>query len=270
MVRYYARYAAGGLVIGLAAYAITSMPSCTPQEGPAMGQPTVTTSAVKPPRRKSSCDWDRVERDGYYHTSSGKLCIDIKRSAADPESDSENLQAHINQAAQRTGVSGALLNALAGMESSFGSNAVVSASGAKGPFQFLDSTYAEKVQRYGARHGLAGESATDIWASAVMAAELVRENARWLYSVIKRQPSNTELYLAHMLGPGGAYRIINADSDDIEARKLFSGAVAENNYGAFYDGDGKPRTVGQFKQYIAGRMQKNMSEYQYKNLLAQE
>lgn len=270
MVKCYSRYAAAGAIIGASAYLISALPSCAPQEGPAMGQPAVTTSAVAPPKRKSSCDWKRVQRDGYYRTSSGKLCIDIKRSAAEPESDSDNLQAHINQAAQRTGVSGALLNALAGMESSFGRNATTSVSGAKGPFQFLDSTYHEKVQRYGARHGLAGESATDLWASAVMAAELVRENARWLYSVIKRQPTNSELYLAHMLGPGGAYRIINADSDDIEARELFSGAVAENNYGAFYNDDGNPRTVGQFKRYIAGRMRQNMTEYQYRNLLAQE
>ena len=92
-------------------------------------------------------------------------------------------------------------------------------------------------------------------ASAMMAAELARDNGAQLTATLGRQPDGAELYLAHFLGLGGAKRFIGALASDpgADAAKLFPDAAAANP-ATFYDADGSARSVGQLMDLLRGRM----------------
>lgn len=164
----------------------------------------------------------------------------------------EGVRAAIRRAADATGVDFSLLVETARRESALRPDARAATSSATGLFQFIDSTWLDMVRRHGANHGLAAQSAAlrnganaetrrnilalrnDPELSARMAGELVRENAATLTARLSRPPTAGELYAAHVMGPSGALRLIEAAAQGApNAAALFPREAAANR-GLFY------------------------------------
>lgn len=170
------------------------------------------------------------------------------------------VRAAIRRAADATGVDFSLLVQTARRESAMNPNARASTSSATGLFQFIDSTWLDMVRRHGAEHGLGPQSAalrngadaatrreilalrSDPELSARMAAELARENAQTLQSRLGRAPNAGELYAAHVMGSGGAIRLIEAAANGAQDASALFPREAAANRGLFY-ADGEPRSA---------------------------
>lgn len=174
----------------------------------------------------------------------------------------------LQRASATTGVDFTMLAETARRESGFNAGARAQTSSARGLFQFIESTWLDMVRKYGAQHGLSAfatrisvsggrshvaDAATrqaildlryDPELSARMAGELARENAAALEGQLGRKPSAGELYAAHVMGPGGAARLIAAaERGAPNAAALFPREAAANR-GLFY-ADGAPRSAAQ-------------------------
>jgi len=124
----------------------------------------------------------------------------------------------INNAASATGVSAQTLAIFGQLESSLGKFVESKTSSARGPFQFIESTWLSMLQKHGKKYGYDPSNMTkeeqlnlryNNKASALMAAEYTKENAATL-GINPSDPANVdELYLAHFLGPGGAKRVLS-------------------------------------------------------------
>jgi hypothetical protein len=158
-------------------------------------------------------------------------------SAAAPES----VVRAVQEASQKVGVSFSYLMTKAATESSFNPNARAKSSSAAGLYQFIESTWLDMVKKHGADYGL-GDMASkitrtsagklvvtdkaakqDILAlrndpkmSALMAAEYAGENKAILEKSLGREATDTDLYLAHFLGAGGACKFLKAMSGDAD------------------------------------------------------
>jgi hypothetical protein len=138
----------------------------------------------------------------------------------------------IVRAAEATAVDPAYLMALADKESSLLPASKAGSSSAEGLFQFLESTWLEVIRRYAAKHGFAGAAEAvqrvqgqavvadpaqrawilnlrrDPYLSALMAGEMVNTHREMLAGRAQRDPSFSELYMAHFLGVHGASRFL--------------------------------------------------------------
>ncbi len=172
----------------------------------------------------------------------------------------DGVRAAIQRGARATGVDFSLLVETARRESALNPTARAGTSSATGLFQFIDSTWLDMVRRHGGEHGLGQYAAAlnqgadaetrreilslrnDPEISARMAGELTRENAATLQSRLGRAPSAGELYAAHVMGPGGALRLIEAGAQGApDASSLFPREALANR-GLFYD-HGVPRSA---------------------------
>lgn len=172
----------------------------------------------------------------------------------------DGVRAAIARASQATGVDFSLLVETARRESALNPNARAGTSSATGLFQFIDSTWFDMVRRHGDEHGLGAQAAAlrqgadaatrrDILAlrsdpeiSARMAGELARENAQTLQAQLGRPPSAGELYAAHVMGAGGAARLIEAAASGAPSAAALFPREAAANQGLFY-ANGAPRSA---------------------------
>lgn len=179
---------------------------------------------------------------------------------------SAEVQGAIARAATRTGVDFDYLLAQARLESGLDPSAKAQTSSATGLYQFIDSTWLRTLDRHGAKHGMewadsaihpggrVPDAATrnhllslryDADASSLMAAELTRENAEGLRTVLGREPQPAELYLAHFLGLGGAQKFLGAlGNDPGQSAAALMPQAARANRSIFYSA-GSPRSVGE-------------------------
>lgn len=185
-----------------------------------------------------------------------------------PVSIPQNVREALQRAAASTGVDFSMLAETARRESGYNTTAKAGTSSATGLFQFIESTWLDMVRKYGAEHGVGGLASRisisngraqvsdaqtrkaildlryDPELSARMAGELARENAASLRAQIGRDPSAGEIYAAHVMGPGGATRLIEAaERGAPNAAALFPREAAANK-GLFYV-DGTPRSAAQ-------------------------
>ena len=185
----------------------------------------------------------------------------IAPRASDNVRASDSVHTAIRRAADATGVDFSLLVETARRESALNPNARAGTSSATGLFQFIDSTWLDMVRRHGAQHGLGREAAAlqngadsvmrrDILAlranpelSARMAGELARENADALQARIGRAPSAGELYAAHVMGSGGAARLIEAAANGAQSAAALFPREAAANRGLFFARDGAARSA---------------------------
>jgi hypothetical protein len=170
------------------------------------------------------------------------------------------VRAAIRRASEATGVDFSLLVETARRESALNPHARAGTSSATGLFQFIESTWLDMVRRHGGDHGLGAQAAAlrnganaetrreilalrnDPELSARMAGELARENATTLEARLGRAPSAGELYAAHVMGPNGALRLIEAaQRGEPNAVSLFPREAAANR-GLFY-ANGQPRSA---------------------------
>jgi len=186
----------------------------------------------------------------------------------------------LTRAAEATGVDFAQLLETARRESSFDAGARAQTSSAAGLFQFIEGTWLTMVARYGATHGLGADAAAidlssgrprvgdaqtrqailakrfDPDIAARLAGELTRENAASLEASLGRAPSRGELYAAHVLGAGGAAKLIRASAAGAgDASALFPREAAANR-ALFFDKAGAARSPAQmlerFERMLTG------------------
>ena len=177
----------------------------------------------------------------------------------------------IKQAANTSGASFEYLLATAKMESNFNPTAGASTSSAHGLFQFIDQTWLGTVKEAGAQLGYGkyadaitkssdgsysvGDPAArraimklrdDPAAASSMAAVLTQSNSFKLTGMIGRRPTDSELYMAHFMGVGGAAKLISNAEDNPQASgaRLFPNAAAANR-SIFYDRTGRARSVSE-------------------------
>ncbi len=187
----------------------------------------------------------------------------------------------IRQAARSTGISFEYLLTTAQIESNLNPAAQASTSSAKGLYQFIEQTWLATVKgdgpalglgRYAAaisqspdgRYDVADPTAraaimrlrSDPAASATMAGAFARNNAAQLRASIGRQPTEGELYIAHFLGSDGAGKLIGAATTQprANAAEIFPQAAAANP-GIFFDGSGRPRSVGDVYAKLTSRFE---------------
>src|SRR5438046_8417028 len=190
-------------------------------------------------------------------------------AAAGVEPSRARIAGAIKQAANTTGTSFEYLLATAKMESNFNPRARASTSSARGLHQFIDQTWLGTVKEAGAQLGYGkyadaiskSSSGTyyindpsmrasimklrdDPDAASSMAAVLTQSNSFKLTGKIGRRPSDSELYMAHFMGVGGAAKLISnaEDNPNASAARLIPNAAAANR-SIFYDRSGQPRSV---------------------------
>ena len=180
----------------------------------------------------------------------------------------------IARAARSTGVDFNYLLAQAKLESGLDPSARAGTSSAAGLYQFTRGTWLSMLDRHGAAHGLdwADEAISggrvsdpgmhaqimalryDPDASALMAAELAKDNGQALTGLLGREPDATELYLAHFLGSDGAGRFLTAlQTDPGQSAVALLPKAAASNRAIFFD-DGAPRTVGAVMELMRGKV----------------
>src|SRR5438132_12637326 len=177
----------------------------------------------------------------------------------------------IKQAASTTGASFESLLATAKMESNFNPKASATTSSARGLYQFIDQTWLGTVKEAGSQLGYGkyadaiskSSSGTyyvndpsmrtsimklrdDPDAASSLAAVLTQSNSFKLTGKIGRRPTDSELYMAHFMGVGGAAKLISnaEDNPNASAAQMFPNAAAANQ-SIFYDRSGQARSVSQ-------------------------
>lgn len=173
-------------------------------------------------------------------------------------------------AATRTGISFDYLLNMAHLEADFDPLAKSSKSSAAGLFQFIDQTWLGLIHAHGAEYGWGsyGEQIAcsadycranffskrqildlryDPAAATFLAAEFTRANRADLDRSLKQPVTDAQLYLAHVLGAGGAVKLLKAlaKKPDTSAATMFPEA-ANANRALFYGKKGVALTVQQF------------------------
>ena len=182
----------------------------------------------------------------------------------------------IGKASFDTGVSFSYLMAQAGKESSFRPDVSARDSSATGLFQFTEQTWLEMLRRHGSNYGLDSVTSEiyrgsdglltaknpdtlsrlldmrkDPNLSALMAGEYAKSNKNVLEQALGRKVDDTDLYIAHFLGPIGAKNILQAKASNPgqSAADVIPNA-ADQNPTIFFTSDNKARSVAQFYERI--------------------
>ena len=162
------------------------------------------------------------------------------------------VEAAIQRASSATGVDFSFLLGTARRESGYNPGARAPTSSAAGLFQFVDQTWLSTLKKHGAKYGYAryadliqqgpdgryyvqGAEARravmdlrlDPHAASLMAGELASDHASYLRGRMGRDPTAGELYAAHVLGPQGSAKLIEAvrTSPQAPAAALFPEAA---------------------------------------------
>ena len=91
-------------------------------------------------------------------------------------------------------------------------------------------------------------------ASSAMAGVLTQSNSFKLTGMIGRRPTDSELYMAHFMGVGGAAKLITNAEDNPQASgaRLFPNAAAANR-SIFHDHSGRARSVSEVYSVLTAR-----------------
>ena len=186
----------------------------------------------------------------------------------------------IKQASSTTGASFEYLLTTAKMESNFNPKAAATTSSARGLYQFIDQTWLGTVKEAGGQLGYGkyadaiskSSSGTyyindpsmrssimklrdDPDAASSMAAVLTQSNSFKLTGRIGRRPTDSELYMAHFMGVGGAAKLISnaEDNPNASAARLFPNAAAANHSIFYEKGTGRARSVSEVYSVLTTR-----------------
>jgi hypothetical protein len=103
--------------------------------------------------------------------------------------------------------------AIAHKESALNPNAQNKLSSAGGLYQFIDGTWKSMVGKYGSQYGVGVGDKKDAKANATMGVLHIKENKDYLTKQLGREPTGTDLYLAHFMGAGKAAKFLSALKD---------------------------------------------------------
>ena len=203
-----------------------------------------------------------------------KIYADLARSDAARFGIDHGIVAAIRLSSVRTGVNFSYLMKLAATESNFEPASEAATSSATGIYQFTHDTWLNTLKMHGAKYGLVADYASKIEyyvtrggyqrpivrdesmyqhllalrknprLSAMMAAEMVRDNQQKLAHSFDRELTQTDLYLTHFLGTNAAITFLRSleQSPDAHAVELFPRA-ASSNRSIFHPQTCEPRTV---------------------------
>jgi hypothetical protein len=198
----------------------------------------------------------------------------LARSDASRYGIDHGIVAAIRLSSVRTGVNFSYLMKLAATESNFEPESEAATSSATGLYQFTHDTWLNTLKMHGAKYGLVADYASNIEyymtrygyqrpfvrdqsmyqhllalrknprLSAMMAAEMVRDNQQKLVHTLDREPTETDLYLTHFLGADDAITFLQSldQSPGMHAVELFPEA-ASSNHNIFHPQTCAPRTV---------------------------
>lgn len=162
----------------------------------------------------------------------------------------ESNSATLMAAANMVGVDPLLASSIAGVESNYRPAARPWSkkeqrflSSAGGYFQVIDGTWKELMGKYAAKYGInPNTTQMDPRANALLGLEYIRENIDMIKGSVSRGVTDTDVYLAHFLGPYGAKRFLSAPPGDPAINHVGTDQ-ANANKAIFYDASGRPRTV---------------------------
>lgn len=164
------------------------------------------------------------------------------------------------QQAQPTGIAGggggaSYLQTIAQIESGGNPNAKAGTSSAAGMFQFTEGTWKDMTKKMGKNYSL--EDRFDPQKSAEVAAFFTAQNKKTLEAGTGRAASNTDQYMAHFLGAGGAVKFLNAMNQNPNAIAAdMDPKAAAANKNIFYDKDGRARTLREVYDLMHGKVSK--------------
>ncbi|HUB96613.1 MAG TPA: transglycosylase SLT domain-containing protein [Stellaceae bacterium] len=194
----------------------------------------------------------------------------------------------IRQASVSSSSDFGLLMAQAAQESSFRPDAKAATGSAAGLFQFIDSTWLDMMQRFGAKYG-EGQLAAQITTNAAGKPEVSDPAARKEILALREDPSlsaslageyaklnkdevehalghsvgRADLYMAHFLGAGGATTFLKAleTNGATPAASLLPDAAASNR-GIFYDSEtGRAKSVAEIYRSLGGRIDQEAGDF---------
>ena len=146
------------------------------------------------------------------------------------------------------------LQATALIESGGNANARAGTSSAGGMFQFLDSTWKQMVKEMGKDYKL--EDKFDPKKASEVMAYFTQKQKAQLEKGIGRQASNTDLYMSHFLGAGGATKFLNAmQKDPTQSAAALDPAAAKANASIYYD-KGRERSLQEVYALMGKKMAK--------------
>lgn len=161
------------------------------------------------------------------------------------------------QVAESTGIQTNLLAAIAKAESSFRPDARPAKGNAKGLFQFMPKTWKSMMEKYGDKYGIPkGATPFDPVASSLLAAELIRDNARIIEQGTGKPVGPAEIYAGHFMGAGKAVDLLNANPDAIAATQFSKEAGYNPNI--FFNRDGTAKTIGQVIESLGAKVSVDM------------
>lgn len=164
-----------------------------------------------------------------------------------------------------TGIPTELLNIFASLESGFDYTVKAKTSSATGWFQFLNATWDGVLKLHGKQYGLPTNDPErkmrlDPRINALMGACFIKDNYIGLQKAIGREPTDTDLYLAHFMGLGGARTFLRSDQNAF-GYKVFP-APAKANLTIFYVGGNlsRPRTLAAIYDLLDLKVSKHRSK----------
>jgi len=176
-----------------------------------------------------------------------------------PDGEYSTYKDMIIAASKMVGVDPGLMATMAALESGFRGRVKASTSSASGLYQFIDTTWKAMLATYGSKYGLDPNTPpSDPRANALLGAEYIRENTEKLKQGLGREPTDTDIYLAHFLGPNGALKLLSSKGD-ANAATLMPKAAAANK--SIFFADGRPRTVSQVYAEIDRRVKAKRDMY---------
>lgn len=159
-----------------------------------------------------------------------------------------------------TGVDAELLATFASIESGFDYLVKASTSSATGWFQFINDTWDEQLRKHASKYGIPADNKErylrkDPRINALMGAEFLKGNYRYLADRLGRSPTDTDLYCAHFMGAGGAAGFLKRDRNAIAAALYPKEAAA--NRSIYFKTTGQPRTVGEIYALFESKVAKH-------------
>jgi hypothetical protein len=194
----------------------------------------------------------------------------------------------IRQASLSSSSDFGLLMAQAAQESGFRPDAKSATGSAAGLYQFIDSTWLDMMQRFGAKYGqgqIASQITTDAAGkptvsdqaarkqilalrddpslSASLAGEYAKLNKDEVERALGHAVGSADLYMAHFLGAGGATTFLKAleTNGATPAAALLPDAAA-SNHSIFYDADtGRAKSVAEIYRALGGKIEQEAADF---------
>lgn len=173
-------------------------------------------------------------------------------------------------AAKMAGFDPNLMASIAAAESGFDPNIGAGSSTAVGLFQFIskdrpgrDSTWTSMKKKYGKKYGISMDTPpTDARANALLGAEYMKENLAYLKGKLGRPITDTDIYMGHFLGAGGATKFLKANPNTIAA-ELMPDAAGPNAPIFYHDPKTRtrPKTTGEIYQHFTNLIKTRKAEF---------